>query len=165
MFTNGPSRLSRSISQVVLATIRSQERPRLPSGLSADAGLRARFQQPPEPVRTQLSVRDRQPPSLRKGRSLVCLLQMGDADLLVIELQDFSRLTTAKARCQYQPEIDSGGHAATRYAIAIDNHALLDRPCTDQRKQVAKPPMACRIVAVQKSATPITSDSVQTLVT
>ncbi len=45
--------------------------------------------------------------------------------VFVIELQCFRRLTTAKARRDYQPEINSGGHATASYAIAIGIRLLL----------------------------------------
>ena len=61
--------------------------------------------------------------------------------VFVIELQYFRRLTTAKARRDYQPEINSGGHATASYAIAIGNHTLLDGRRTEHGEKVAKPPM------------------------
>ena len=53
--------------------------------------------------------------------------------VFVIELQYFRRLTTPKARRDYQSEINSGSHATTRYAIAIGNYALLDGSRTEDR--------------------------------
>lgn len=71
-----------------------------------------------------------------------------------IELQYFRRVTAAEARRDYQPEINSGGHATASYAIAIGNHTLLDGRRTEHREKVAKPPMRCRLVALHESGCP-----------
>jgi len=71
--------------------------------------------------------------------------------VFVIELQYFRRLTTAKARRDYQSEINSGGHATASYAIAISNHTLLDGRRTEHGEKLAKPPMRCRLVTLHES--------------
>src|SRR5208283_6216507 len=74
--------------------------------------------------------------------------------VFVIELQYFRRLTTAKARREYQPEINSGGHATASDAITIGYHTLLDGRRTEHREKVAKPPMRCRLVTLHEPGCP-----------